>query len=74
MSCNDCYLIKDDPEDYYYLDFWRYMFKGKNGPYDFLSGCLGYIRNELTEAINARNAKLAGQLLWYIEYLERYTK
>lgn len=72
ISCEDCYLIQDNPKDFYYLDFWKYMFKGGRGPSDFLSGCIDYINIELNEAIDASNAKLTGQLLWYIKYLERY--
>ena len=74
ISLDGYYLSQDNEEDYYYLDFWGYMFKGKVGQPGFLNGCIDFVRGELTEAKAKRNAKLAGQLYWYLEYLEKHVK
>ena len=73
ISLDGYYLSQDNDEDYY-LDFWGYMFKGKDGPPDFLNGCIDYVRGELAEAKAKSNAKLVGQLYWYLQYLEKHLK
>jgi len=72
ISFERCSLVRDKDDGFYYLDFWNYMFKGKHGPNGFLPGCIEYIKNELEEALKSGNAKLVGQLLWYIRYLEKH--
>jgi len=74
ISLNEYNIIRDTEKDHYYLDFWDYMFKGDVGPSDFLNGCIAYVREELKDAKSSGNAKLSGQLYWYIEYLERHRK
>ena len=66
------YFICEKTGDNYYLDFWGYMFKGKVGQKDFLEGCIKYVKKELEGAFQQKNAKLVGQLLWYIEYLKKH--
>ena len=66
------YFICEKTGDNYYLDFWGYMFKGKVGQKDFLEGCIEYVKKELEGAFQQKNAKLVGQLLWYIEYLKKH--
>ena len=70
LSYEECYLVEDKNDKLYYLDFWKYMFKGKCGPVDFLIGCIKYVRKELDEAVKEENEKLVKQLKWFIEYLE----
>lgn len=72
ITCEECYLIKDDVKDYYYLDFWRYMFKGARGPADFLNGCIEFVSKEIEEANSNGEEYLIKQLSWYLEYLRRY--
>ena len=72
VSLERYYLSRDIETDYYYLDFWSYMFKGKCGPKDFLEGCIEYTKKELKEAKEKRNPKLVGQIYWYLDYLERH--
>lgn len=71
VSLEKYYLSRDAESDYYYLDFWNYMFKGGRGPDDFLEGCIEYTKKELIEAKEKRDPKLVGQIYWYIDYLER---
>ena len=72
ISLSECYLSQDNKDDDYYLDFWDYMFRGKTGPSNYLNGCIEFVKNELLEAKASGNAKLVGQLYWYVEYLERH--
>lgn len=74
ISLDDFYLMQDNEEDYLYLDFWSYMFKGKVGQPGFLNGCIDFVRGELAEAKAKRNARLTDQLCWYLEYLEKHLK
>ena len=74
FSYDECYLVKDKSDDLYYLDFWRYMFKGANESISFLSECMEYVAKELDEAKKAGNDKLIKQLKWYIEYLKNCNK
>lgn len=71
----ECYLTRDSEDDCYYLDFLDYMCMGKRKEthvFDLLGGCIEYIKAELDQALLKNNAKLVGQLLWYIRYLEKY--
>lgn len=71
----DFYFTQDSNNDFYYLDFLDYMCQGKRKSahvFDLLDGCINYIKAELEESILNKNAKLSGQLLWYIRYLESY--
>lgn len=47
VSLERYYLSRDAETDYYYLDFWSYMFKRKCGSKDFLEGCIEYIKKSL---------------------------
>ena len=57
------------------MDFLDYMCQGKREGsviFSLLNGCIEYIKKELDYALLKNNAKLAGQLLWYIRYLESH--
>ena len=71
LSCNEYFLVKDDSDNFFYLDFWKYMFKDGRGPIDFLLGCIEYVKNEYKLANEAGNTKLINKLKWYINYLEK---
>ena len=72
ITLEDYYFIQDVEGDYYYLDYWNYMFKGKPGQADFLIGCVEYIKKELKYAKVKGNDKLEGQINWYIRFLESH--
>lgn len=72
VSLERYYLSRDTESDYYYLDFWDYMFKGKCGSNNFLEECIEYTKKELKEAKEKSNPKLVGQIYWYLDYLERH--
>ena len=72
ISKESCYLIRDSEDDLFYLDFWKYMFKEGSGPEGFLKGCIDYVQEELKKALSTRNARLAGQLYWYVNYLKKH--
>lgn len=71
LPCIEHCFVRDDIDDIFYLDFWRYMFKGEKGPLDFLSGCIEYVNNEYRVANEAGDTKLIIKLKWYIDYLEK---
>ena len=74
-EADECHFTRDSEDGYYYLDFLDYMCMGnreKTRIFDLLGGCIDYIKAELDQALIKNNAKLVGQLLWYIRYLEKY--
>lgn len=75
-TTDEYYLIRDDETDYY-LDFISYMCKGRRENsivIQCLESYIDFIKEELEEALHKNNAKLVGQLLWYIKYLQRQLK
>lgn len=72
MILSDYCLMKNSEDDYCYLDFCKYMFKHGGEPKDLFEGCFEYVKNELDSALKTGNAKLVGQLYWYLNYLEKY--
>ena len=72
-TTDEYYLIRDNETDYY-LDFIGYMCQGKqenSSITNSLKKYIDFIKVELDEALLKKNAKLVGQLLWYIKYLQR---
>ena len=64
------HLVKENENDYFYIDFLGYMLNGKK--FNDIAERIDFIKDELNTAMKANNAKLAGQLLWYVRYLEKY--
>ena len=74
-SPEEYFFTKDEKDSFFYLDFLDYMCQGKREGsvvFSLLNGCIEYIKKELDHALLKNNAKLAGQLLWYIRYLESH--
>lgn len=66
------YLVCDDENDYYYLDFLKYIGKeGLDRSWE-IGKYVDFVNSEMEKALKCANDKLTEKLLWYKSYLERY--
>ena len=72
ITYDECFMVRDNMDDYYYLDFWNYMFHGTKGPVDFLNGCIQFVKKEIEEANSNKDERLIRKLSWYLKYLKRH--
>lgn len=66
------YLVCDDENDYYYLDFLKYIGKkGLDRSWE-IGKYVDFVNSEMEDASKCADDKLTEKLSWYKSYLERY--
>lgn len=75
ISLDNSYVVKDS-DDRYFFDFMAFNKQNNNqqihNALRFLNKLIEYVNHEIQVAFSTNNAKLIGQLEWYVRYLEKY--
>lgn len=75
ISIDNLFIIKDSDEQYYF-DFMAFNKENNNqqvrNDFNLIDKLIEFVKKEIQDAFSTGNAKLIGQLEWYVRYLDKY--